>query len=113
MIKQASQASEGANRLMGALREREDEAEERLGTSDLLEIANILMNTDDDQYERRGEFLNGFRMLPLGKREQQGPKGNRDVMMDIVDSWMDSGAPYMSLRPPAWLSMIKNTLEQI
>lgn len=113
MIKQATQASEGASRLMGAFREREDEAEERLGTSDLLEVANILLATDDDQYERRGDFMHGFRLLPLGIRNQETPKGTRNVMMDVVDSWMDSGAPYMSLRPPAWLSMIKHTLEQI
>ncbi len=110
VVKQAQATAAGANRLMGELRAREDQAEQMMGTSDLLEIANIMLATPDDVYERRHEFLHGFRMLPLGVRFNDGSRGKEDVMAKMVDSWMEPGGAYVNLRPQSWLTLFKNSL---
>lgn len=107
MIRTAKTISEGANSLMAKFRERQLVAEQKLGTSDLSEIANIMLTMPDDIYERRGDFLHGFRMLPLGIRKQE----NDDVMSRMVDSWLDAGGPYVNLRPTSWLGMFKASIK--
>jgi intracellular multiplication protein IcmJ len=108
-IKAAQKISEGANNLMSALRAREDEAETRLGTSDLSEIANIMLAQPDHIYARRGEYLNGFRMLPLGVRRND----SGDVMERMVASWSDVGGAYVNLRPTSWLGILKSGLKKV
>ncbi|EPX83493.1 HNH endonuclease [Salipiger mucosus] len=105
-VRAAQNISDGAGKLQAALREREDHAEARLGTTDLVEIANIMMAMPDDVYERRGEMLHGFRMLPLGVRTNE----NENTMEKIVDSWMEPGGPYVSLKPQTWLGIFKSAL---
>ncbi len=108
-IRTAQTIAEGANTLMAALRAREDEAEERLMTSDLLELANIMLAMPDDVYERREEFLHGFRMLPLGVREQEG----KNTMEQMVDSWMQPGGPYVNVKPNTWYGLFKSSLNKL
>jgi intracellular multiplication protein IcmJ len=108
-IRAAQKIAEGAEQLMAALRAREDEAEARLGTSDLLELANIMLAMPDDIYEMRGEFLHGFRMLPLGVRMQNAD----DVMLKMSSSWLEAGGPYVNMRPTTWLGMMKASLKQV
>ena len=94
---------------MGALREREDAAEDRLGTSDLVEISNVMLAMNDEQYERRDEFLQGFRMLPYGVRTSNG----EDQMSKMVTTWMEPGGPYVSLKPKSWLGIFKTELSKL
>jgi intracellular multiplication protein IcmJ len=107
MIKTAKTIAEGSESLMSSLKERQAIAEEKLGTSDLSELANILLTMSDEDYAKRGNFLNGFRMLPLGVRQQD----NDDVMSRMVDSWLDAGGPYVNFRPTSWLGMFKASLK--
>lgn len=108
-IRQAQELADGASSLMAKLRERQMQAEERIGTSDPLEIANIMLSMPDDMYERRGEFLAGIRLLPLGIRKQ----GVEDMMPKIVDSWLDAGGAYVNLRPSAWLGMFRSSIKNV
>lgn len=105
----ANQIREGAGRLLATLRERQDEAEERIGTSDLQVLANIMLAMPDDMYDQREDVLHGFRMLPLGVRYQD----NQDTMDAVVDSWMEPGGPFLNLKPQSWLGMFKSSLSKI
>lgn len=106
-VKQAKKFEDGAAALMSKLRERELVAHERLGTSNLLDLANIMLVMDDAQYERRGEFLHGYRMLPLGVRSSDGD----DVMAKIVTTWLEPGGPYVNLSPTSWEGMFRFSLK--
>jgi intracellular multiplication protein IcmJ len=108
-IRAAQKIAEGADKLMAALRAREDQAEARLQTSDLLELANIMAAMPDDMYARRGEFLHGMRMLPLGVRMD----GATDVMKQISASWLEPGGPYVNLKPTSWLNMMKSSMKKL
>src|SRR5690625_4447461 len=68
----ARQMSDAANALFSRLRGREAQAQEILGTSDPLELGNVMLQMPDELYEKRGEFLKGLRLLPLGVRMQDG-----------------------------------------
>lgn len=107
MIKTAKTIAEGAENLMSEFTERQAVAEAKLGTSDLSEIANIMLTMSDEDYAKRDKFLNGFRMLPLGVRKQD----NEDIMSRMVDSWLDAGGPYVNFRPTSWLGMFKASLK--
>ena len=107
-LRSAQTIADGARKLQAELRAREDHAEARLGTSDLLDLANIMLAMPDDIYERRGEMLHGFRMLPLGVRQN----GNENTMDKIVDSWMDPGGPFVSMKPQTWLGILKSAMRE-
>ena len=53
-MRQAAKFKDDAAALMAKLKERQLVAEEKLGTSSLLELANIMLVMDDAQYEARG-----------------------------------------------------------
>jgi intracellular multiplication protein IcmJ len=106
MMREAQKVGEGAEAVIAALREREDEADSRLKTSSLLDLANIMLSMPDDVYERREDFLHGFKMLPFGVRQQDG-KNQMDMM---VDSWMQPGGPFVNLKPSSWYNMFKMSL---
>lgn len=107
VIRTAKSVSEGADSLMSQLKERSFLAEEKLGTNDLTELANIMLHMPDDLYEKRGDFLFGFKMLPLGVRKQN----NDDIMTKMVDCWLEAGGPYVNLRPTAWLGLFKSSVK--
>ncbi len=108
-IRTANSAAEGANALLAALRSRENDAEKKLMTSSLQDLANIMLALEDDIYDRRMDFLRGFKMLPLGKREQDG----KNTMQLMVDSWMQPGGPYSNIKPVSWFGMFKSSLNKI
>ena len=106
-MRQAAKFKDGAAALMAKLKERQLVAEEKLGTSSLLELANIMLVMDDAQYEARGDFLYGYRMLPLGVRKSD----NDDIMEKIVSSWLEPGGPYINLSPTSWEGMFRFSLK--
>lgn len=104
MVRQMSDAAEA---LFARLRGRQAQAEEIFGTSDPLELGNVMLQMPDELYAKRAEFLQGLRLLPLGVRMQEG----EDIMPKIVDSWCDRGGPFANLRPQTWIGLAKSYLK--
>ena len=103
----ATEMAQAARSLETKLRSRQAEAEKRFITSDPLELGTILQTIAVDNealYEKRKDFLNGLRLLPLGKSMQDG----KDIMPEIVDSWLTGAGPYANLHPRTWLNMLLN-----
>ena len=80
---------------------RVDEAEKAIGTSDPQCLGQALFNAPPALYSRRGGYLSGIRLVPLGKRMQSGI----NVMDDMVASWMDPGEEYSRLGPATWAAV--------
>lgn len=91
---------------MAVIMSREEEAENRLGSSDPLEIGNAMRLLPDEIYAKRSNFLSGIRLLPLGRNFQ----GGTDLMQKQVDSWIEPGGPYMNLKPNTWPGLIRSVL---
>lgn len=97
-VKASRFISEAANAIMDALKDRMVEAENRLGSCDPADIGEAMMLLDDVVYDKRSEFLNGIRLLPLGVRVNNG----QNEMDKIVDAWTETGGPYNGLHPTTW-----------
>lgn len=106
IVRTFREASDAAKAALAALRARQAEAEARLGTSDPLEIGNAMLLLPDQAYAKRGETLAGFRLLPLGRRQQD----REDVMQKQIDSWTEAGGPYATLKPNSWIGLMRSVL---
>jgi intracellular multiplication protein IcmJ len=103
----AIQIAEAAKSLEGKFKARTADAEKHFMTSDPSELGNILHQMGVEQpvlYDRRADFLTGLRLLPLGKRMQNG----KDTMPDIINSWTEPGGPYTGVRPTTWVTLLTN-----
>lgn len=105
-VRAARHLSEAGESIKNALLERQGEAQTRLGTHDPTELADALLQLDDLVYDKRDLYLDGIRLLPLGKRTVNG----EDQMKKMVMSWLENGGPYFGLRPPTWNSLIDTLL---
>jgi intracellular multiplication protein IcmJ len=65
------------------LTERRHAAEARVGTASPSELGLALLELSPAAYARRGELLEGLRLLPLGRVFED----DRDVYPEIVDFW--------------------------
>lgn len=106
IINASKEMSDASRSLFAKLRDREEGAVRHIGTSNALELANILLSMPDEAYDKRADFLRGVRLLPLGKRQQEG----EDIMPKVIDSWMDAGGPYGNLKPSTWIGLLRSTL---
>lgn len=106
VVRTFREASDVAKSAMAALRARELEAERRLGSSDPLEIGNAMLLLPDQAYAKRAEFFSGIRLLPLGRRQQD----REDVMLKQIDSWIDAGGPYATLKPNSWVGLMRSVI---
>lgn len=106
IVKSYREAADTAKSMNASFLDRQAGVELRFGTSDPLEIANAMLLLPDEIYTKRKDFLAGIRLLPLGRRYQ----GTDDVMGKQVDSWMEGGGPYSSLKPNSWLGLMKSVL---
>jgi intracellular multiplication protein IcmJ len=102
----AKSINDGARALLAKLRSRQAECEEYLKTSDPAEVADLLLAMPDEHYAKRGDFLRGIRLLPLGTRRQDG----EDIMPKVVDSWLGSGGPYAGMQPASWVGVLKSAI---
>lgn len=105
-IRTSREVREAAEALEADLRARVVESERVLGTSSPLELANILQRVANDRpesYARRGDFLLGIRLLPLGTRRDE----SGDVMAKMIASWSQTGGAYAGFNPRSWLGMCK------
>lgn len=105
LIKTFREAADIAKSAMAALEDRQEEAERRL-TSDPLDLANALLMLPDEIYARRKEGLEGFRLLPLGRRFQ----GRDDIMRKQIETWVETQGPYTSLKPSSWAGLMRSVL---
>lgn len=109
MRKAVAAQADAVGSLEASLRARAAMAEELIGTSRPLELANIMLNMPDSLYEKRTEFLDGIRLLPTGHRKQ----GGEDIMPKMVDSWLTTGGPYANLNPRTWITIVRQHLPEI
>jgi intracellular multiplication protein IcmJ len=108
VVRAAAEQAQAAKSLESKLLARTAEAEKRFVTSDALELGDILhqmANNSPALYERRADFLQGLRLLPLSKWME----GGKDKMPDMIDSWQGTGGPYANLNPRAWMSVLANS----
>lgn len=91
---------ETSEMLMNELKNRAGIVKEKIGTSSAQVLGNVLEVMDEKDYNRRKEFLNGIRLLPLGKRRADGCENVYEEK--IIPVWMQSGGPYISLPPTTW-----------
>lgn len=103
VVRAARGMADAAQGVETKLRAREAEAQRIWGTSDPGELANILLQMPQALYDKRGDFLHGLRLLPLGRRTQNG----LDKMPEIIDSWLGTGGPYANLNPRTWVSLLR------
>jgi len=93
----------GADALFSALRARADDARRRLGTSDPADLGEALIALDDADYELREGKLDGLRLLPLGRRIEDG----KDLFPEMVDFWVSKDGPFAELPPVKWDAVLK------
>jgi len=113
-LKVAKDVAAAATTLEAELQGRSAQAVELIGTSSPQELGDILSqfaNLADrpELYAGRDKFLRGIRLLPLGRRIQDGV----NKMPDIVASWSMNGGPYVGLVPTAWLKMAETLNAEI
>ncbi len=107
VVRSAVAMAQGARALETKLRSRAAEAEARFITSDPLELGTVLQqmaNEHPAEYDRRAELLQGLRLLPLGRKIQNG----KDAMPEILDSWLATGGPFGALPPRTWNALLAN-----
>lgn len=107
-IKNATEMSQAAQAIEAKLLARTNEAEKLFLTSDPLTMGSILQQIANESpalYEKRVDFLYGLRLMPLGRRASNG----KDVMPDMVDSWLGVGGPYVGLNPITWFSILSQS----
>lgn len=98
--------ADAARSTFNRLRDREEEARRITGIDGLAELGEVLLNLPEAEYLRRDGGLVGLRMLPLGRRMAR----EGDLMPKIVESWMEPGGPYASMKPTTWLGILKTSL---
>lgn len=106
VLRATNEMVQGARNIEAKLRARTAQAERLFVTSDPLELGIILEQISKENpamYERRSEYLNGLRLLPLGRRMQDG----KDKMPEIIDSWMATGGPFSGMLPRTWESLLR------
>ena len=101
--------TEMGKKLFDGLKARSEEAKDRIGTHNPETLANIFLRMSDKDYQRRGEFLAGIRLMPLGVRRN----GNRDVMPEMVSSWQSTGGDFVGNKPKDWGSMLRHYSEAL
>jgi hypothetical protein len=94
-----------AETLYSALRVRADDARRRVGTSDPADLGEAMLALEEKAYDRRGESLEGVRLLPLGRRIV----GEEDIFPDILDYWNSENGPFGKLPAEAWLELFEKT----
>ena len=70
------------------LAERRGAAEARVGTASPRELGLALLELSPAAYARRGELLEGLRLLPLGRVFEE----DKNVYPEIVDFWRSSAS---------------------
>lgn len=79
----ASPAAMTALAAYGALHERSQAAELRLGTCSPRQLGAALLDLPSEQYQRRGECLGGIRLLALGRLFA----GGQDIYPAMLGDW--------------------------
>lgn len=113
---QVTQLKESSDILFKTLKGRASKAEQFLGTDSLVSLGNSLetmAREDEALYQNRKNFLNGFRLLPLGVRMKGGvntyfaPSGNQKE--SIVDAWMSdkTEGPFAGVQSKTWKMLLK------
>lgn len=104
LVRASKEISDVAGAVMAKLRARQAGATERLGTSSLQDLANLLLLMPEDHYARRDKFLTGMRLLPISLRAGGGP----DREQKILDVWLEG--PYANVRPNAWVGLLRSAM---
>jgi intracellular multiplication protein IcmJ len=96
-----------AQRAFDVLLHARGEAKRRIGTDDPAVLASVLLEAVDEKtYKRRGEKLQGLRLLPLDRRIT-GQGSDPDQFPKMVSYWTSSEGPLGNVSPEKWELLAK------
>jgi Restriction endonuclease len=101
--------NEAGESVFSGLRIRAEEARRRLGTSDPADLGEALLAIDEAHYSKRGEILDGVRLLPLGRKYV----GERDIFPKMVDFWVSRHGPFAKSRPKQWRAAASKIMRRL
>lgn len=95
--------AEAARDALDVLLMRKEEAEHRLGTSDVSVLASVLQDfLEAKEYHQRSEKLKGFRILPLDRRIVQEGDLEFNQFPQILAYWRSQEGPFGPVPPREW-----------
>jgi intracellular multiplication protein IcmJ len=99
-----------ADRAFEILFNRRGEAKRRIGTDDPMVLgAALLENVDEAVYEKRGEKLDGVRLMPLDKRMIPSNNGqDNDQFPRIIEYWVSDDGPMGHFPPDKWEALLNS-----
>lgn len=103
--------AEAARRALDVLMKRRDEARARLGTDDVYILSSVLRDyISNGAYERRGEKLDGIRLLPLDRRVIKETDLEFNQFPQILAYWRSKDGPFSGTSPKLWLGLYEGLL---
>jgi intracellular multiplication protein IcmJ len=105
--------ADAARMAMNALLARKDEAIVRIGTDSPRLLAAVMRELlEAPAYKRRGDVLEGIRLMPLDKRLIKEEDFEFDQFPQILAFWRSTNGPYGKTLPPTWPAMLQTVMEQ-
>ncbi|MBI1273804.1 MAG: type IV secretion protein DotN [Alphaproteobacteria bacterium] len=103
-----------ADSALEALKARRSDIKRRIGGDDPMILATVLLeNLEDDEYRKRGEKLDGVRLLPLDKRVVAGRTGDINQFPAMLNYWRSADGPFGQIPSDSWQEMLHATTETI
>ena len=103
--------SEAARKCHDIVMSRREEAKKRLNTDDPYILSMILRDyLGPKAYKKRGEKLNGIRLLPLDRRIIKEADLEFNQFPQILAYWRSKDGPFGGKAPPQWISIYQNLL---
>ncbi|MBI3418644.1 MAG: type IV secretion protein DotN [Proteobacteria bacterium] len=92
-----------AGRAFDVLLHARGEAKRRIGTDEPSVLASVMLeNVAEAAYLKRGEKLQGLRLLPLDRRIVANGGGELDQFPRIISYWISPEGPYGAMPPEKW-----------
>jgi hypothetical protein len=93
-----------AQRAFDVLLHARGEAKRRIGTDDPGILASVMLESlDNAAYAKRGQKLQGLKLLPLDRRMS----GDTDQFPRMVTYWISKEGPFGDLSPEKWEPLAK------
>ncbi|MDP9195161.1 MAG: type IV secretion protein DotN [Pseudomonadota bacterium] len=100
--------AEAAQTAFDSLIVRRYEIRRLLRTDDPLVLATVLADTlSDAEYAKRGQKLDGVRLLPLDRRIVRRGNKDVDVFPEMLTYWRAKNGPFRGVAPGSWASLLE------